>query len=67
MGFGVGIVVDAHKQEVVGVLGYFCRVVLLLYLVDGGSDGLLVFQPNHHGWVIHIFAGDEHKVGYPLS
>ena len=40
------VVVDAHKENVAGVVGYLCGIFLALDLVDGSVGGMIEFQFN---------------------
>ena len=49
MGFLLLVVVDAHEEEVVGVLCHLGGILLLLDLVDGAVRILVVFQFEDDG------------------
>ena len=46
---GLAVVADGHKEYVAGVLRYLLRVLPLMYLVDGGAGGVIVFQFHDDG------------------
>ena len=67
MGLCLLVVVDVHKEEVVGVLRHFCRVLLAENLVDGGFGVLVVFQFQNDGGGVDVLAWDEHQIGKTLA
>ena len=57
------VVVDAYKQQVVGVLRYLGGIFLTLNLIDSGICILVVFQFHHHGGLIDMLPRNEDQVG----
>ena len=62
VGFLLFVVVDAHEQQVAGVLPQFVGVLLALDLADGTVRILVVLQFDDQCWLIHILAWDKHQV-----
>ena len=67
MMFGLSVVSDAHKQQVVGVLCNLGGILPALDLLDGGVNGLGVFKFYDDGRRIDVLARDEHQVGKALA
>ena len=53
---GVGIVVDADKEDVAGVFGHLLRIAALLYLVDARFGILVLLQLNDEGGLADVLA-----------
>ena len=63
----VALVCDTHKQQIVGVLRHLGGVLPALNLLDGGVNGLVVFQFDDNGRRLNILTGDEYQVGEALA
>ena len=64
---GVGIVVDADKEDVAGVFGHLLRIAALLYLVDTRFGILVLLQLNDEGGLADVLARYQHNVGEALA
>ena len=60
--FGVAVVVDANKQNVVSIFSYLGRVLLPTNLVNSGVGILVDFQLKNDGGRVYMFAGNEYYV-----
>ena len=67
VGFLFTVVVYAHKEEVVGVLGYLCRIFFAVDLGYRAVGILVVFQFKDDGRRLNILARDEHEIGKALA
>ena len=65
--FRLLVVVDAHKENVAGVVGYLCGIFLALDLVDGSVGGMIEFQFNDECRLADVAAGNHHEVGIALA
>ena len=63
----VAVVVDTHKQTVIGVLPNFCHGLTVVYLLNCILCILTTFQLNNQRGLIHVFAGQKHQVGKALA
>lgn len=61
------LVGNPNKQQVISVLRHLGRIILALDLLDGGINGLVVFQFYDDGGRIHILSRDEDKVGKQMA
>ena len=59
---GIAVVVDAHEQQVIGVLFHLGGVLPTFDLVDGGIGILPELKFDDNGRRFHIFARNEHNV-----
>ena len=60
--FGVAVVVDANKQNVVCIFSYLGWVLLPTNLVNGCIGILVDFQLKNDGGRVYMFAGNEYYV-----
>ena len=67
VGFLLFVVVDAHEQQVAGVLPHLVGVLLALDLLDGTVRILVVLQFDDQCWLIHVLTRDKHQVGIALT
>ena len=61
------VVVDAHEENIAGVVGYRRRIFLALNLVDGSVGGMIEFQFYDECWFADVAAGNHHKVGIAFA
>ena len=61
------VVVDAHEEDVAGVVGYLRGIFLTLDLVDGSVGGMIELQLYDQCWLADVAAGNHHKVGIALA
>ena len=61
------VVVDAHEENIAGVVGYLRRIFLALNLVDGRVGGMIELQFYDQCWFADVAAGNHHEVGIALA
>ena len=61
------VVVDAHEEEVAGVVGYLRGIFLTLDLVDGSVGGMVELQLYDQCWLADVATRNHHKVGIALA
>ena len=61
------VVVDAHEENVAGVVGNLRGIILALDLVDGSVGGMIEFQFNDECRLADVAAGNHHEVGITLA
>ena len=61
------VVVDAHEEDVAGVVVYLFGIILALNLVDGSVGGMIEFQFNNECRLADVVARNHHKVGIAFA
>ena len=61
------VVVDAHEEDVAGVVGYLFGIILALNLVDGSVGGMIELQFYDECWLADVAARNHHKVGIAFA
>ena len=61
------VVVDAHEEDVAGVVGYLFGIILALNLVDGSVGGMIELQFYDECWLADVATGNHHKVGIAFA
>ena len=61
------VVVDAHEENIAGVVGYLRRIFLALNLVDGSVGGMIELQFYDECWLADVAARNHHKVGIAFA
>ena len=64
---GVTVVADAHEEDVAGVFGNLCGILLALNLVDGSVGRVVEFQFDDEGGLAHVAAWNHYQVGISLA
>ena len=64
---GIPVVVDAHEEDVAGVFGNLCGILLALYLVDGSVGRVVEFEFDDEGGLADVAAWNHHQVGISLA
>ena len=61
------VVVDAHEEDVAGVVGYLFGIILALNLVDGSVGGMIELQFYYQCRLADVAARNHHEVGIALA
>ena len=61
------VVVDAHEEDVAGVVGYLFGIILALNLVDGSVGGMIELQFYDERRFADVAARNHHKVGIAFA
>ena len=61
------VVVDAHEEDVAGVVGYLFGIILALNLVDGSVGGMIELQFYDECWLADVATRNHHEVGIALA
>ena len=61
------VVVDAHEENIAGVVGYLRRIFLALNLVDGRVGGMIELQFYDERRFADVATGNHHKVGIAFA
>ena len=61
------VVVDAHEENIAGVVGYLFGIILALNLVDGSVGGMIELQFYDECWLADVAARNHHKVGIAFA
>ena len=56
------VVVDAHEEDVAGVVGYLFGIILALNLVDGSVGGMIELQFYDECWLADVAARNHHHL-----
>ena len=61
------VVVDAHEENIAGVVGYLFGIILALNLVDGSVGGMIELQFYDECWLADVATRNHHEVGITLA
>ena len=61
------VIVDAHEENVAGVVGYLRGIFLALDLVDGSVGRMIELQFNDECRLADVAARNHHEVGIALA
>ena len=63
MQLSIPLISYPNKHQIISILRNHGRILSTLDFLNGGVNGLVVFQFDNDGVRIDVFARDEHQVG----